>query len=176
METLASSDNRIIGHGIAGGIIAGAVFIVAEMVMNGLLGKPFFGPLRMISSIVLGREALNPSYSFAAAMLAGLVIHFVLAALFGLIFTVILNMANATREMGALLIYGLVYGVALWLVNFWLIAPTVFPQFTQINPFWNGFVAHALFYGVVLGWYAATAWPQQLRNQEPVVERQRRYG
>lgn len=92
--------SRFIPQGIAGGIIAGIVFIIAEMLMNVALGRPFFGPLRMIASIVLGPEALNSTYSFAALMIWGLVVHFILAGLFGLIFAIILNITGTSMKIG----------------------------------------------------------------------------
>ena len=53
--------------GIVAGIVAGVIFALAEKVMNAMLGEPFLGPLRLISSIGLGTQALSPGYSMAAA-------------------------------------------------------------------------------------------------------------
>jgi hypothetical protein len=56
------------------------------------------------------------------------------------------------------LIYGAIYGLALWVLNFLIIAPVAFPQFTNANQFWNGFVAHTFFFGAVLGLYVSIVY------------------
>jgi uncharacterized membrane protein YagU involved in acid resistance len=163
-------------YGIVGGIIAGIVFIAAEMAMSAFLGGRLFGPLRMISSIVLGTEALDPSYSFSAAMLTGAILHLLLSSLFGVIFTEGVKLAGRETVSSTLIVYGFVFGSALWLVNFRVIAPALFPQFTQVNQFWNGFIAHSLFYGVILGWYETWVRGRAFAAREPAAERKRRYG
>ncbi|MBC5821026.1 MAG: hypothetical protein GIX01_03445 [Candidatus Eremiobacteraeota bacterium] len=45
--------------------------------------------------------------------------------------------------------------MVIWLVDFYAIAPALFPQFGMVDALWNGFVAHAIF-GVVLGIYLTT--------------------
>ncbi|MBD3246706.1 MAG: hypothetical protein GF333_06795 [Candidatus Omnitrophica bacterium] len=142
--------------GMMGGVLAGAVFALAEMVMNGALGKPFFGPLRMISSLVLGRQALQPSFSLAAAGFTGLLVHAVLSAVYGLIFVSAVKFRK--KEYGAvsfLTAAGSLYGMLLWLLNFYVFAPLWWPQFTMVNAIWNGFAAHTFFFGTVLGAYIA---------------------
>jgi hypothetical protein len=64
----------------------------------------------------------------------------------------------------------------LWLVNFCIIVPTVFPQFSQFNQFWNGFVAHSVFYGAVLGLFTALSHSRAVEIEELQMTKQRRYG
>jgi len=149
---------QILRHGMIGGLLAGLVFIVAEMIMNAALGKPFFGPPRLISSIVLGKAALMPTYSAAKAIIIGFIIHFILAMLFGVSTLALFEAARAVVPRLAtfpamVLFYGAVAGCALWVIDFLIIAPAAFPQFTKVNQFWNGFIAHTVFFGLVLGGY-----------------------
>lgn len=58
-----------------------------------------------------------------------------------------------------LLLYGSLFGLALWIVNFLIIAPIVCPQFTMVDQFWMGFVAHTFFFGTVLGGYIVAVRP-----------------
>ncbi len=134
---------QILRHGMIGGLLAGLVFIVAEMIMNAALGKPFFGPPRLISSIVLGKAALMPTYSAAKAIIIGYILHFILAMLFGVITLALFEAARAAvPRLGAspamVLLYGAVAGCALWVIDFLIIAPVAFPQLTKVNQFWNG--------------------------------------
>lgn len=147
-------------HAVTGGIIAGIVFAMAEMFINLIFGRPFFGPLRLISSIALGAEALDPAYSLVTAAVVGLIIHMILSAIYGVIFVYLLFYAgHLSTSTGLLLVFGSLFGLALWVINFLVIAPIAFPQFTQVDQFWNGFLAHTFFYGTVLGAYVAMVRP-----------------
>jgi uncharacterized membrane protein YagU involved in acid resistance len=133
---------------------------MAEMIMNVLiLGAPFFGPLRLISSIVLGTQALQPSYPLATALIVGVIVHMILSSIYGVVFVYLLSWLRQSNAAVILqLIYGAIYGLALWVLDFLVIAPTLFPQFTNVNQFWNGFVAHTFFFGLVLGLYVAIVY------------------
>jgi hypothetical protein len=165
-----------IADGILAGLGAGSVFIVAQMIISAALTKPFLDPLRIISTMLLGRQALDPSYSFATAVVVGLIFNIVLSGLFGLIFVFILMVTNVPRASGPVIAWGFFYGIALWLVNFCIIAPGVFPQFSQFNQFWNGFVAHSVFYGAVLGLFTALSHSRTAEIEELQMTKQRRYG
>ncbi|MGH2356093.1 MAG: hypothetical protein ACRDI2_16205 [Chloroflexota bacterium] len=148
-------------QGITGGILAGIVFAAFEMGMAALLMGPaaFFAPLRMISAIALGESALDPGYDLATAALTGIVVHLVLSAIFGAIFGLLVAGAPAmVNSSGGLVGAASIYGLLLWLVNFYLIALaagwTWFPEMT--NPIVQ-FVAHTFFYGSVLGLYLSRA-------------------
>lgn len=88
---------------------------------------------------------------------AGVVIHLVLAIVYGLIFAAV---ATMLRGPGALIGLGCIFGLALWLVNFCVIAPTAFPWFLEADPVVQ-FIAHTFFFGAVLGlWF----WKSQERS------------
>jgi hypothetical protein len=146
-------------QGLAAGIIAGLVFAVFEMLASAFMmgAGAFFMPLRMIGAIALGSQALDPGYSLWTAGFAGVVVHLVLAIIYGLIFGVV---ATMLRGAAALIGIGWIYGLALWLVNFYAIAPTTFPWFLDANPVLQ-FIAHTFFFGAVLGlWF----WNAQQRS------------
>jgi uncharacterized membrane protein YagU involved in acid resistance len=132
------------------------MFAMAEMFLNLFLGKPFLGPLRLISSMVLGKQALTPDYSLGLSLSVGLMTHMIMSMIFGLIFVLLLvAVSQISASTGRLLALGSIYGVALWVVNFLILAPIFFPQFGTVNPFWNGFFAHTFFFGTVIGAYLA---------------------
>jgi hypothetical protein len=136
-------------EGAVAGIVAGLVFAAFEMVASAFMvgTDAFFMPLRMIGAIALGPEALDPGYSLLTAGFAGVVVHLVLAVIYGLIFGAI---AATLRGPGAFIGLGSVFGFALWLINFYLIAPAAFPWFLEANPMIQ-FLAHTFFFGSVLG-------------------------
>ncbi|MCI0399221.1 MAG: hypothetical protein L0332_18790 [Chloroflexi bacterium] len=155
-------------HGSVVGILAGIIFAIFEMLINVVQGQSFFGPLRLISSIVLGPEATQATYPLATAAIAGVIVHMILSALYGVVFVYALVL---TRQLGVstalLLFYGSLVGFLLWVTNFIVIAPLLFPQFTQVNQFLHGFVAHTFFYGTVLGVYVAAVRPGRATVEIP---------
>lgn len=156
-ESDVSETSLEVRHGVAGGIVAGIVFAMFEMVMAAILNgtDAFFMPLRMIGAIVLGEDALMSSYSLAGAAITGVVVHMVMSMVFGMIFALIAGRVPAMARLGgALIAAASVYGLLLWIVNFYLIAPVAgwdwFPDRTEE---WVQFVAHTFMFGSVLGFY-----------------------
>jgi hypothetical protein len=137
-------------QGAIGGIVAGIIFALFEMIVTAAMmgAEAFFMPLWMIGAIALGPAALEPSYSLWAAGLAGLVVHMVLAVIYGGAFALVFGgLRSASADVGI----GAVYGFALWLLNFYVIAPQAFPWFLDADPIVQ-FIAHTFFFGAVLGW------------------------
>ncbi len=136
--------------GAIAGIVAGLVFAAYEMVVTAaMMGTDaFFMPLRMIGAILVGPMALDPSYSLLSASLAGLAVHVPLAILFGVIFAVF---AGGLRSAATDTALGAVFGLGLWLINFYVIAPAAFPWFLMSSPLVQ-VIGHTVFFGAVLGW------------------------
>jgi hypothetical protein len=144
-------------HGVIGGIIAGLVFAAFEMAAAAFTMGPeaLFMPLRMIGGIALGPQALDPTYPLLTASTAGVLVHVVLSAIFGavlgLFFATIPALASSD---GARVLIASVFGLGLWIVNFFVIAPiagwTWFPERT--DPIVQ-VIAHTVFFGAVLGVY-----------------------
>jgi hypothetical protein len=140
-----------IRQGALGGIVAGIVFALFEMVVSALMigGDAFFMPLRMIGAIALGPAALDPGYSLLAAGFAGVLVHVVLAVIYGAVFAALFG---GLRSAATDIALGAGFGLALWLGNFYVIAPLAYPWFLEANPVVQA-IAHVVFFGAVLGWY-----------------------
>ncbi len=139
--------------GLLAGLIGGLVFLVFEMVFAGIAGPSPFGPPRMIGAIALGQGALPPqsSIGIATVLPVALIIHFINSAIFGSIFGAIVGLTGALRRSrGALVGAATVFGLVLWIVNFYVIAPIAFPWF-QSAAVPVQFVAHTFFFGTALG-------------------------
>jgi hypothetical protein len=144
-------------HGVIGGIVAGIIFALFEMIMAAVQmgGEAFFMPLRMMGGILLGQQALAPETSLIVAGAAGVVVHMTLSAAYGagvaLIATIVPQLRSGTLPLVA---WASAAGFALWIVNFYVIAPIAgwnwFPDGT--DPVVQ-FVAHTFFFGTVLGIY-----------------------
>jgi hypothetical protein len=139
------------------GIAAGVVFAIVEMVAATAAGLPANTPLRLFGSIVLGRAALSVSFEFVA--IAGLVVHLVLSAGYGAIYGA-LNARVSPKRRGRIAdqaFAGILYGSAIWLVNYQLVGRIAYPWFLDM-PQDIQWLVHALFFGLPLGlMYAALA-------------------
>jgi len=137
--------------GSVAGVVAGVVLAMFDMVMAAIQGDGFFTPLRMIGAIVLGEDALMTSYSLVGAGIAGLLVHMVMSAIFGAVFGAIVAFVPAIREHNLLLVgAATAYGFMLWIVNFYVIAPSAFEWFGMADSTVQ-FVAHTFFFGTALG-------------------------
>jgi len=140
--------------GITGGILAGSVYAAAQAAISGLQGRPLVEPLRLTASLLLGSVALDPESLSPPAV--GLFIHLMISAFYGAVFLFLhweLKRHNETPER--LILDGALFGFAVWVINFFLIAPRAYPQFLALDPVWNGLVAHAFLFGAPLGIYVA---------------------
>ena len=140
-----------IRQGAVAGVVAGVVFAAFEMIVGAvMMGLPaFWTPLRMIGAIALGPQALDPGYALVAAGLAGLAVHVALSVVYGGVFAAL---AGGLRSGAAMIGAASAYGFALWLLNFYVIAPAAFPWFGDASPMVQ-LIAHTFFFGSVLGFY-----------------------
>lgn len=155
----AADLGRALKHGAIGGVIAGLIFPMFEMVMAAIQGQSPLAPLRMIGGIALGDQALDPGFSILAAGAAGVAVHVMLSIVYGVVFGAAAALVPAlVRSTIIAALAGAVWGTLLWLVNFYVVAPvfgwTWFPEMT--DPLVQ-FVAHAGFFGVPLGLYIGWA-------------------
>ncbi len=140
--------------GLVGGIAAGIVFAMFEMIMAAIMGDGFFAPLMMIGAIVLGQGALpmpEPTIGLSTIVPVGIAVHMALSMMYGAGFGIVASAVGALRENRTLLVgAATLAGLALWIVNFYAVAPIAFPWFAMANPVVQ-FLAHTFFFGTVLG-------------------------
>lgn len=127
-------------RGAIGGIVAGTVFIIADMWFASATGA-----LNLISTIVLGADALQAG---TAKPWVGLAVHTVLSALLGMVFALV---SPALRTNGAVALVGTLYGALVFVVNLLIIPQFLLQQFAMSNkPF--ALVNHIVF-GTVLAFF-----------------------
>jgi hypothetical protein len=144
-------------HGVVGGVLAGLVFALFEMVMALVqMGTgAFFMPLRMIGGIALGDGALDPGTSLLVAGGVGLLVHMGLSAAFGLTVAVVAALVPLLRRSTvALLAWASLAGFLLWITNFYVIARIAgWPWFPDGTDPIIQFIAHTFVFGTLLGLY-----------------------
>jgi hypothetical protein len=149
MQSHPSSISRGVSYKAAiwAGLVAGAVFMVLEMIMVPMFGggSPW-GPPRMIAAIVMGPDVLPPPATFDLTILmVAMAVHFVLS----IVLAVVLAWIVRGRPMGTALIIGGVFGLAVYLFNFYGMT-VVFPWFAMARN-WISIFAHVVF-GLAAAW------------------------
>lgn len=114
-------------RGVVGGELAGATFALLTMWFAASMGSEAKMPLLMMSTIAAGRDSMT---SGAASVAAGVSVHLTLSALFGVLFSLAVP---RMRTNGTALLAGLAWGLVIYIVNFRLLSPALFPVFQDAN-------------------------------------------
>jgi uncharacterized membrane protein YagU involved in acid resistance len=149
---------------ILSGIIAGAVFMMLEMLLVPVFvgGSPW-GPPRMIAAIGMGRGVLPPPDTFALVpMLVAMVIHFMLSMVLAVILALIVSRVGLGLGMAVLV--GAAFGLVIYLINFYALT-AFFPWFAMARN-WISIFAHVMFGAVAALSYM---WLQKPRGQTAKV-------
>ncbi len=133
------------------GLISGVAFVMLEMMLVPLfMGGSPWGPPRMIAAIAMGKGVLPPPATFdVGVLMAAMAVHLPLSV----VFTLILAWIIARFDMGVAVLIGAVFGLILYLVNFYGFT-ALFPWFAMARN-WVSIFSHIMF-GII----AAVAYKQ----------------
>ncbi len=136
--------------GLYGGLLAGAIVavfygIVSVAILHDFSFAGFFAD---IASSVIGSRA-TPDNGVAIALGVGM--HFLISAVFGLIYGVLSLKFRSMWHAPYSVIWGCTYGLCVW----FFIANVMVPAFGIVNiqPLWEALVANIVFFGFVLSEY-----------------------
>ncbi len=142
---------RRLKEGISLGIVAGIVFVLAQMIITSMTGELGLMPLRLFASVLMGEAALTTT-ALGPTVLAGIVLHFLFSIMLGVLYGWLDERLpleiRISRSWQSLL--GVVFGFLLWFVDFQLIARLAFPWFL-LAPQGLEMLMHVLFFGLPLG-------------------------
>lgn len=137
---------EIATKGAVAGLVAGLVFVLLEMILVGMSGGSPWAPPRMMGAIALGPGVLPPPATFDAGIVAvGMIVHFALSVVLGVIFAALAARLAVSR--GVLIGIGLLFGLAVYLVNFYGFT-ALFPWFAMARN-WMTILAHLVFGAVI---------------------------
>ncbi|WP_321800657.1 hypothetical protein [Burkholderia sp. BCC1988] len=129
---------------VIGGCVAGAVFLVVQVVAAAIIGHDAWAPLRMIAAIYFGDDALAPSATVeVGTLLAALGVHFALSIVFALVLAVIIACFSLDSSIGMASVAGAVFGVLLYVVNYYGMTQ-LFPWFADARG-WVSALDHIVF-------------------------------
>ncbi|HEY3036011.1 MAG TPA: hypothetical protein VGJ54_15310 [Streptosporangiaceae bacterium] len=156
MHVTGTDVGAALARGAIAGLVAGWAFLLANMWFAYSQGLPAAAPLAVIATVFSAAPA--PTLT-ASSMLVGAVTHIGLSLGFGMGFGLLLLIIPSLRKPGPLVLAGIGYGLALWILDFQILGRTVFPFFT--NPMgpdqlFEGLI-HPLIFGLglvpfFLGW------------------------
>ncbi|MBK0392015.1 hypothetical protein [Ramlibacter algicola] len=113
--------------GVLAGLVGGCAYLLAQLAFAAtVLGGTGWEPLERISAMLLGEQFL-PVTGDVNLTIAGfaLLIHFAFSMVFGRIVDVVVRGGALPFALGA----GVLLGLALYGLDYWLVAPLAFPWF-----------------------------------------------
>ena len=128
-----------LARGALAGLVAGIVFAMLTMLWTAVNGPGAMAAFQMIASLPYGGDAPQPLT--AGTVVLGGAIHLALSVVYGIVFALLLP-----RRVSRPVAYaaGAAFGLALYVVNFLILAPLAFEVFQMAH---QGFevVVHVLF-------------------------------
>jgi hypothetical protein len=165
---------RRVYHGAEGGLVAGLAFILADMGWSRLHGELATIPIHGVATVfnVSDHIELTPD-----DLAIGIFTHAWLAALFGIVFALLLPLAGgrlrafAHGELRTLFLAGALYGLVLYLFNYQLLGRLLFKWFT--GPHRPGLAISILIhliYGLALAPFFIGIVPEGASHAPPAAE------
>ena len=151
-------------HGARAGLLAGVALGVVEITASTILrGDPWL-PFGFAAAIIVGPEALARTFPLPAAVALGIVLHVLLSIVFGVAFLAGLALTfQLSARPSLIVLYGILFGVTVWEVNFLAVLPVIAPNVTGrldlTTQLWNGIASYCLVYGPVLALYVLRVRP-----------------
>ena len=111
-------------HGARAGLLAGVALGVVEIGASTILSDDPWLPFDFAAALIVGPQALVPSFPLAASLALGTVLHVLLSIIFGVAF---LGGLALTFQLSArpslMVLYGMLFGVTVWEINFLAVLP-----------------------------------------------------
>lgn len=169
MVTRASSDNikpvtsqlpNIVGLGGAiAGLAGGLAMSIVAAIISLSLGNDIWLEAKQIAALVYGRAAVaQPGFIFGPVVV-GTLLHFAMAALLGALFGIVTRrLLRLTSDFGTPVLAGLIYGMLIWLLSYFIILPLLNP--VLLETYAPSFIIQHIIYGAVTGLFYMWLRPQ----------------
>lgn len=169
MVTRASSDNikpvtsllpNIVGLGGAiAGLAGGLAMSIVAAIISLSLGNDIWLEAKQIAALVYGRAAIAQPGFILGPVVVGTLLHFAMAALLGALFGIVTRrLLRLTSDFGTPVLAGLIYGMLIWLLAYFLILPVLNP--VLLETYAPSFIIQHIVYGAVTGLFYMWLRPQ----------------
>jgi len=141
----------IVGLGGAlAGLGGGIAMAVAGAIISGSLGGDIWLESKQIAATVLGPSVAAQPGFVPGPVLLGTLLHLIASAALGALFSIITRrLLHLTSEFGTPLLTGLIYGMLIWLVGYFVVLPLLNPLL--LETYAPAFIVQHLIYGAVTG-------------------------
>jgi hypothetical protein len=141
----------IIGLGGAvAGLGGGIAMAIVGAIISASLGGDIWLESKQIAAVVYGPAAAAQPGFVAGPVIVGTLLHLIVSAAFGAIFGIVTRrVLGLTSEFGTPLMAGLIYGLLIWLVGYFIVLPRINPLL--LETYAPSFVIQHLVYGAVTG-------------------------
>lgn len=146
----------VLRAGAIGGLLGGVVMAMWSMIVLAIIGEGFWTPVNLIAHTIWSGAPLDGAFSWGALLL-GLAVHMMVSIGLGVAFAVAAQFAGRLAGSRTMVLGGgMVFGIAVWLVNQYLIWPALDSAASDAFTPWVFAIAH-LMYGAVVGLLVAPA-------------------
>ncbi len=144
------SGMRVEPGGALAGLIGGVMMAIIGAVLALAVGDDLWKAPKLIATFVVSPDMVAAPGFLAGPVIIGSLIHLALSALFGIGFGVLTTRIwNMPLSYGAPMVLGFVYGLAIWLVAYFVVLPLVNPLVLEIYA--PAFLIQNLAYGLTTG-------------------------
>jgi hypothetical protein len=135
--------------GVLAGLIGAACMSMIAVLGAAIAGRGWYTPLELVGGLATGSPARLEAGLQVQTALAGLVLHFAIGAVWGLLFGVLVGylMDDILPNEGIWL--GAFYGVLVWAIDVFVLMPRIDPAASRAIPLWFGAFVHLSYGGVV---------------------------
>ena len=145
-ETVAPT--AYVKAGLAGGVMAGVLFLALQVALNSR--ADVMAPFRMLASIFLAEAGMSESAPVGTIVLVGLLDNALVSGFWGVVFGLALACCRNGWAPGNVVTLGMLFGAAVWLLDFYLLAPLFWPWIHELSSV-SLFIGHAFLFGLPLG-------------------------
>ncbi|HYR83357.1 MAG TPA: hypothetical protein VE422_04685 [Terriglobia bacterium] len=135
--------------GLAAGFLGSLVKLVSNMIGASIMDLDPLKLLRVYATIKEGPAALVANNGIS--LLDAFLMHLVVGSIFGAIFMIIMSNRSSFPKLTAFLSAGVAYGLAIWIITFYLLLSWIQPlvngsaYIVNETPWWVAAGSHALY-------------------------------
>ena len=163
VRPIASPLPDIVGLGGAiAGLGGGLAMAVIAALISLSLGHDIWLESKQIAAVVYGQDAVAQPGFVAGPVIVGTVIHLFVSAALGAIFGIVTRrVLRLTSDYGVPVLAGLIYGLLVWLIAYFIVLPVVDPLLRETYA--PSFIVQHIVYGAVTGLLYSWLRPEPYR-------------
>lgn len=136
--------------GCLSGLVGAACMAVVAILAAAVAGRGWYFPFELAGGLVTGSTARFDLGLQTGVALVGVVLHFALGAGWGMLFGILIGYVMDDVSPGDGVWMGALFGVIVWVIDLFALAPKFDPAAARAIPLWFGALIH-LGFGALLG-------------------------